>query len=77
MEQMHFAYSKTPALKSKPKPQRWIIADVLLAADKPLSLGEIAAAAANAHYKTSKPIEESIQWHLERMVKSRTVQISS
>lgn len=77
MEQTHVAYSKTPTLKSKPKPQRWIIADVLLEADKPLTVAEIAAAAREASYKTSKPIEESIQWHLDKMVRSRTVQVSS
>ena len=77
---MRFAYRKTPALKSKPKDQRSIVADVLLQADRPLSLGEIAAEANKARYKErfkrGEPfvtIEESIQWQLDRMVKSGTV----
>jgi hypothetical protein len=51
MSQMRFAYSKTPILKSTPKDQRSIIADILLAADRPLSFVEIVAEARKARYE--------------------------
>jgi len=80
---MRFAYSKTPNLKSRPKDQRSIIADVLLAADKPLSFAEIVAEARKARYEDTfkrgvmvVTIEESVQIHLDAMIKSRTIEIS-
>jgi hypothetical protein len=73
MAEMISVYSKTPALKSKPKDQRSIIADILLAADRPMTVREIAAEALKARYDTEVPIEESIQWHVKRMALSRAV----
>lgn len=82
MEQMRFGYSKTPALKSRPKDQRSIIADILLAADGPLSFGEIVAEAREARYEDTfkrgpmvVTIEQSVQFQLDAMVKSRTVEM--
>lgn len=66
-------YEKTRTLKSRPKPQRAIIADILLNADAPLSRDAIVAEAKKANYKTTFPIEESVDWHLDLMVKDRTV----
>lgn len=71
-------YSKTPTLKTKPKHQRWIIADILLAADKPLTFGEIVQQARQAGYaQTFKgndvTVEESVQWHLDKMMEDDTV----
>ena len=80
METMHFLYAKTPHLKSQPKDQRSIIADILLAADKPLSFGQIVAEARKARYeetfkrgKMFVTIEDSIQYHLERMTRDRSI----
>jgi hypothetical protein len=68
-------YRKTSTLKSKPKPQRWIIADILLAAEKPLTLGEIVAQARKADYeetfkrgKQKVTVEESVTFHLDEMM---------
>jgi hypothetical protein len=82
MERMHFTYAATPILKSKPKDQRSIIADVLLASDRPLTFAEIVAGVRKARYdETLKQggktvtIEESVQFHLGSMTKSRTVAV--
>jgi hypothetical protein len=84
MSQMRFAYSKTPILKSKPKDQRSIIADILLAAERPLSFAEIVAEARKARYEETfksgaieVTIEQSVQYHLDAMVKYRTVELSN
>jgi hypothetical protein len=68
-------YSKTSTLKSKPKPQRWIIADILLGAKKPLTFGEIVDQARKADYeKTFKrgkqkvTVEDSVTFHLDKLV---------
>jgi len=81
---MRFTYSKTPSLTSKPKDQRSIIADVLLKADKPMSLAEIVAEVKKYRYEeTFKPsrnkptVEESVRYHLDKMVESQTVKISN
>jgi hypothetical protein len=84
MSQMRFAYIKTPTLRSKPKDQRSIIADILLAADRPLSFVEIVAEARKARYEETfkggtieVTIEQSVQYHLDAMVKYRTVEVSN
>jgi hypothetical protein len=84
MSQMRLTYSRTVTLKSKPKDQRSIIADVLLAADRPLSFAEIVGEARKARYEETfkrgtmiVTIEESVRYHLDAMTKSRTVEISS
>jgi hypothetical protein len=84
MSQMRFAYSKTPTLRSKPKDQRSIIADILLAADRPLSFVEIVAEARKARYEETfkggtieVTIEQSVQYHLDATVKYRTVEVSN
>ena len=81
MEQMRSGYSKTPTLKSRPKDQRSIIADILLAADRPLSFAEIVAEARKGRYaetfKGETDVEWSVQYHLVVMIKSQTVKISS
>lgn len=80
MESKHFLYAKTPNLCSQPKDQRSIIADILLASDKPLSFGQIVEEARKARYeetfkrgKMYVTIEESVRYHLERMTKDRSV----
>jgi hypothetical protein len=81
---MRVAYSKTAILKSRPKDQRSIIADILLAADRPLTFAEIVAEARKARYEDTfkrgtmvVTIEESVQIHLDAMTKSRTIEISN
>jgi len=83
MKQVRFGYRKTSILRSKPKDQRSIVADILLAVDKPLSFGEIVAQAKKARYEETfkggamkVTIEESVQFHLDAMIKSRAVEIS-
>ena len=77
---MHSNYSKTQKLRSKPKTQGAIIADILLEADRPLEFGEIVAEAKKRDYeKTFKrgtqvvTIEESVTYHLNRMIGLGTV----
>ena len=84
MNQMRFAYKKTPTLRSKPKDQRSIIADVLLGTDRPISFAEIVAEARKARYEDTfkrgtmlVTIEQSVQFHLDAMIKSRIVEISN
>jgi hypothetical protein len=84
MKQIHLRYNKTPILKSKLKDQRSIIADILLGAGKPLSFGEIVAEARRVRYEDTfkrgtmvVTVEESVQYHLDAMTKSRTVEISN
>jgi len=84
MGPIRLRYSKTPILKSKPKDQRSIIADILLVADRPLSFAEIVAEARGACYEDTfkrgtmaVTLEESVQFHLDAMIKSRTVEISN
>ena len=81
---MRFGYSKTPTLKSRPKDQRSIIADILLAANGPLSFAEIVAQARKARYEDTfkrgtmqVTIEESVRIQLDAMIKARTVEISN
>jgi hypothetical protein len=81
---MRVTYSKTAALKSRPKDQRSIIADILLAADRPLSFAEIVSGARKAHYEDTfkrgtmiVTIEASVQFHLDAKTKSRTIEISN
>jgi hypothetical protein len=71
-------YRRTPALKPKPKTQGAIIADILLEAEMPLSFHEIVTEAKKANYedtfkqgRLSVPIEDSIEYHLERTMKSQ------
>lgn len=73
-------YRRTPALKPKPKTQRAIIADILLSVDNPLGFYEIVTEAKRADYedtfrqgRLSVAIEDSIEYHLERMMKEGTV----
>jgi ribosomal protein S1 len=73
---MRATYSRTPALKSKPKDQRSIIADVLLRANEGMDRGQIISEAKKADYekrfkngKQQVTIEESVAYHLDRMVK--------
>lgn len=80
MQSMYFVYSKTAQLKSQPKDQRSILADILLAADKPLTFDQIVAEARKARYeetfkrgKMFVTIEESISYHLERMTRDRSI----
>jgi len=47
---MYDTYRSTPTLKTKPKPQRAIIADILLNTDRPLSFHEIVVEAKRANY---------------------------
>jgi hypothetical protein len=84
MNQLKLAYSKTPALRSKPKDQRSIIADVLLSADGPLTFGEIVVEVRKARYEETfrrgtmlVTIEESIEYHLDRMRKFRVISVSN
>ena len=77
---MSFVYIKTATLKSKPKDQRSIIADILLATDKPLSFAEIVAEALKARYQetfrrgTMKvTIEQSVRYHLDGMTEAGTI----
>lgn len=76
MAGMYDTYERTSILKSKPKTQRAIIADILLKADKPLSRDQIVAQARVADYegtfkrgKQVVTIEESIAIQLDAMVK--------
>ncbi len=80
MESVPFLYAKTPKLKSKPKDQRSILADILLASEEPLSFSQIVAQARKARYeetfkrgKMFVTIEESIRYHLERMTRDRSI----
>jgi hypothetical protein len=73
---MPMTYRKTSTLESKPKPQRWIIADILLAAEKPLPLGEIVAQARKADYEKRfkrgnqiVTVEESVSFHLDELMR--------
>jgi hypothetical protein len=73
-------YRRTTALKPKPKTQRAIIADILLEAKPPLSFYEIVTEAKRANYedtfkqgRLSVRIEDSIAYHLERMMNEGTV----
>jgi hypothetical protein len=84
MTPVRITYKKTAVLKSKPRDQRSIIADIPLAADRPLSFAEIVVEARKARYEETLKrgamivtIEESVQYHLDAMTKSRTVEISS
>jgi hypothetical protein len=67
-------WSKTGKLKSKPKTQRAIIADILLEAKKPLGLAEIVDQARTAEYemtfkrKQKVRIEDSVSYHLRKLV---------
>jgi hypothetical protein len=77
---MYDTYRSTPTLKSKPKPQRAIIADILLNTDRPLSFHEIVVEAKRANYEDTfkrgtqfVSIEDSVTYHLERMMKDGTV----
>jgi hypothetical protein len=80
---MRALYSKRAELKSRPKPQRAIIADILLEADKPISFGEIVSAAKKSDYENTLKqkgrtvtVEESVSWHLGEMVSLGTVKES-
>jgi hypothetical protein len=73
-------YRRTLALKTKPKTQRAIIADILLSVDSPLSLHDIVTKAKQADYedtfkqgRTSIDVQDSIEYHLELMIKDGTV----
>jgi hypothetical protein len=77
---MYDTYERTPSLKSKPKTQRAIIADILLEADEPISFDKIVARAKDADYEgTFKrgtqivTIEESVTINLDLMIKGGTV----
>ena len=64
-------YRRTPRLKSRPKPQRAIIADILIEAGKDgADFHIIREKALDAGYlKTLKTasLEDSILWHLDKM----------
>jgi hypothetical protein len=82
MEKPRFGYSKTATLKSKPKDQKSIIADILLAADRPLSFAEVVAEARKARYEDTfkrgtmlVTIEQSVQIQLDEMIKIRSVEL--
>ena len=64
-------YRRTPRLKSRPKPQRAIIADILLEAGKEGAgfhiIREKAIAAGYLKTLKTASLEESILWHLDIM----------
>jgi hypothetical protein len=77
---MRLACHKASALKSKPKDQRSILADILLQAGSRLSVDEIVDQAEKAGYEGTfrrgeqiVSMKESVQWHPGRTVYRRQV----